>query len=326
MVLFFLGTGGASVATGFATGPAGLALGLTGIGLFGSIYHPVGIAWLVRMAENRGRALGLNGIFGSIGVGGAAILAGFLADFVGWRAVFVVPGLLCASCGVALLVLMSRGLVVAAKADRVPEPEPERADVVRAFFVLSVTMLGTGLVGQVMTVVMPKLFEERVTGLGGGILGVGGCVTLVYVATALAQLLGGWLADRYPLKRVYILSWLVQIPVFLAVARFSGLPLVAVVMLVSCLAICGVPAENSLLARYTPGRWRATAYGAKFVLALGVSAAGIPLAGGVHDATGNFAMVFVILGAVSLIVGATALLLPRERAGADFSAVPAGAD
>ena len=32
----------------------GLAIGLTAIGLFGSIYHPVGVAWLVRNAENRG--------------------------------------------------------------------------------------------------------------------------------------------------------------------------------------------------------------------------------------------------------------------------------
>ena len=37
MVLYFVGTGAAAVLTGFADGPLGLALGLSAIGLFGSI-------------------------------------------------------------------------------------------------------------------------------------------------------------------------------------------------------------------------------------------------------------------------------------------------
>ena len=37
----------------------------------------------------------------------------------------------------------------------------------------------------------------------------------------------------------------------------------------------GIPAESSLLARYSPTRWRSTAFGAKFVLSIGVSAAGV---------------------------------------------------
>ena len=44
MVVFFVGTGGAAIATGLAGSPAALAFGLAAIGLFGSIYHPVGTA------------------------------------------------------------------------------------------------------------------------------------------------------------------------------------------------------------------------------------------------------------------------------------------
>src|SRR5918995_1490121 len=47
MVVLFLGMGVSSVICGIADTPALLWLGLTGIGLFASIYHPVGIAWLV---------------------------------------------------------------------------------------------------------------------------------------------------------------------------------------------------------------------------------------------------------------------------------------
>src|ERR1700730_12118784 len=73
MVIFFVGTGGAAIATGLTDGPMALAVGLAAIGLFGSIYHPVGTAWLVRNAVNRGRALGWNGVSGGIGLAAAPL-------------------------------------------------------------------------------------------------------------------------------------------------------------------------------------------------------------------------------------------------------------
>src|SRR5262249_32270822 len=103
MVVFFVGTGAAPVATGLARGPRGLALGRAAIGLFGSIYRPVGTAWLVRNAANRGRALGWNGISGSIGLAAAPFVAGALTQVISWRAAFIIPGALCTAVGVALL-------------------------------------------------------------------------------------------------------------------------------------------------------------------------------------------------------------------------------
>src|SRR5438552_17656797 len=146
MVVFFIGTGGAAIVTGLTDGPVALALGLAGIGLFGSIYHPVGTAWLVRNARNRGRALGVNGIAGSIGLGAAAFVAGALAQTIGWRAAFMIPGALCAATGTVLLCCMSRGRVVATAVDRRPEPEASRNDVMRTFIVLSFTMLADGTI------------------------------------------------------------------------------------------------------------------------------------------------------------------------------------
>jgi MFS family permease len=109
MVVFFVGTGSAAIATGLTDGPVQLALGLAAIGLFGSIYHPVGTAWLVRNSKNRGRALGVNGIAGSIGLGTASLVAGALAQMIGWRAAFIIPGALCAATGLALLCCIRGG-------------------------------------------------------------------------------------------------------------------------------------------------------------------------------------------------------------------------
>src|SRR6266852_5801849 len=85
MAVFFFGIGGASILTGFAAGTVQIALGLTLIGVFAAIYHPVGIAMLVAHRENVGRVLGVNGVFGNVGVAFSALIAGALAQTVSWR-------------------------------------------------------------------------------------------------------------------------------------------------------------------------------------------------------------------------------------------------
>jgi MFS family permease len=313
MVLFYVGSGLAAIATGCATGPVGLALGLGLVGLFGSIYHPVGIAWLVRNAENRGRVLGWNGIFGSIGVGIAPASAGALTQWIDWRAAFLVPGAIVLAMGLALAVLVQRGVVVAAKTDIKPQPEPERGDVRRAFFALSVTMLSAGIIYQAMTVALPKLFEERLVGLtNGSTLGAGGFASLVFAEGMVLPLLGGWLADRYSLKWVYVASWALAVPVFLATVRLFDLPLFAAIIVVFSLMSIVTPTENALLVRYTPGRWRATAFGAKFVLSLGVASLGVPLVAFIYDRTGDFAWLFLVLGALAAVIVAAGAFLPRD--------------
>jgi len=316
IVIYFLGSGAAAIATGFADGPVGLAVGLTAIGLFGSIYHPVGVAWLVRNAVNRGRVLGWNGIFGSLGVGVASFVAGGLTELWSWRAAFMVPGACCVALGVGLLFLVRGRHVVALKTDRQPVPEPERADVRRAFIVLSITMLAAGIMWQMLTVAMPKLFELRLTDLtgGGGTAETGKLVSLVFLVSAGVTIVGGLLADRYPLKRVYLWAWAAQLPVLVLLIKATQLPLLSLMMLLFSLEVMTGPAENSLLVRYTPGRWRATAFGAKFVLAQGVSALGVPLVGYVFDMTGDFVWVFGILIALGITIVAATVYLPREPA------------
>lgn len=313
MVIFFLGSGAAAVFTGLADSPLALGIGLGLIGVFGAIYHPVGVAWLVRNAENRGRVLGWNGIFGSIGVGAASFVAAALISLGSWRAAFIVPGIVCLAVGAALSFFVRSGHVVARKTDRRPEPEPGRADIRRAFIVLSITMLSAGTIWQVLTVMMPKLFDQRLAGLThGGMLGTGGFVSLVFLVSGAMQIVGGFLADRYSLRRIYLLAWAAQIPVLFVVMRMAELPLFAAITLIFCLEVITSPAENSLLVRYTPGRWRATAFGAKFVLSIGVAAAGVPLVGIIHDATGDFVWLFAILGVLATIVVVAALFLPRD--------------
>jgi FSR family fosmidomycin resistance protein-like MFS transporter len=172
-------------------------------------------------------------------------------------------------------------------------------------------MLADGTISQAVPVALPKVFAEGLTGLtDGGTLDAGGFVTLVFVFAATAQLAGGWLADRFAMKSVYILAWAFQAPLFFAAAQTRDVPLLAVMMAVNYLGVLATPAENALLARYTPARWRATAFGAKFLLALGVSTIGVKLVAMTYDRTGSFTLLWLALADCAGFVALAGMFLP----------------
>jgi FSR family fosmidomycin resistance protein-like MFS transporter len=314
MVIFFLGSGASTVATGFARTPFELALGMAATGLFASIYHPVGIAWLVRNATNRGRALGINGVYGSIGVAAGPLVAGILADTISWRMAFILPGLLCVATGIAMALMVRGGSMMETKVDARRETPATRDDIVRAFIVLSLTMVFSGLIYQCLSLAMPKLFSERASDiLGAGSTGVGAAVAAIYLIAGFCQYFGGYLADRYPNKVVYLLTFLLQVPICVAVAAATGIPAIALVASLAIMQTLNGPSESILLARYTPAKWRATAFGAKFVLSIGVSAAGVPLIAWIYGTTGGFEWLFIAMGAMAAIAALSCLSLPGGR-------------
>ncbi len=314
IAIFFFGVGASSVLTGLASGPIGIAVGLTLLGAFASIYHPVGIPWLVKHAVNRGRALGINGVFGSAGTAVAAIVAGALIDFFGWRAAFVVPGIVALATGVVFVYCQWRGLIRETEVDAAPQPAQSQGDIKRVFAVLAITVVGVGLIYQCTSFALPKIFEERLSGFTGeGVLGIAGLVAVAYAIGGLTQLIGGELADRFSLKTVYIACQALQVPVLVLALMLYGPVLVPAATLMIALNVAGQPAENSLLARYTPPAWRSRVFGFKFVLTLGVGAIGVSLIPLIYAFTGNLSGLFLLLAAFAAIAAFAAFGLPGDR-------------
>ena len=106
MVVFFIGIGTASVLAGLVQSAWQLAAALTLIGIFGAIYHPVGVAMLVSGRTKVGRVLGVNGVWGNLGLAFAALVAGALAYWIHWRAAFIVPGLVSIAFGIGFMLLV----------------------------------------------------------------------------------------------------------------------------------------------------------------------------------------------------------------------------
>ena len=310
MAVFFLGIGASSIVCGLAQTTSGLVLGLCGIGLFASIYHPVGIPWLVRNAVARGKALGFNGIFGSAGVATGMFATGLLIDLSGLRAAFILPGVMAVATGCVFVALLRGGRIEDGSVVHREAPS-SRGDMVRAFLVLLVTMLINGIVFQSMQTAAPKLFEDRLPALAEiGTMGIGTMVGIVYLAAGVIQLVGGHLADRFPLKPVYILGLLLQVPLLYLIAVSGSLPLVIAVMMNVVVSTAILPAENMMLARFSPEKHRSLSFGIKYVFAFGSAPLAVQFVSYVHGETGDFYWLFMALAGMAAAAFAAAVLLP----------------
>jgi MFS family permease len=308
--IFFLGIGASTMLTGLATTPFELSAGLTAIGIFAAIYHPVGIAMVVEGRQTVGRALALNGVFGNMGVAVAAFVAGTLMDLAGWRAAMIVPG------AVGLLT----GLVYLAVTREEPGPHSTEATphaigsargaLARVAFVLLASAFLGGVIFEASTITLPKLFEERLAGFDVSLSQIGTICGVVFATAAFAQFAVGALIDSYPIKPIFVLLECSKVVVLVLVGLSSGVPALVMGFLMMLLVFGEIPISDTLVARHTAPQWRSRSYAAKNMVSLGVSAIAIPLVSVLHDAGDGFVSLFILLGACAGLSGAAALLLP----------------
>ena len=308
MAIFFIGIGTASILTGMARSPLELAIGLFFIGLFASIYHPVGIAMIVQGREKVGRLLGINGVWGNMGLAAAALVAGALGDWISWRAAFYIPGVVALLTGF-IYIAASRSWP---SADKITSSPEARQAMWRVIAILGMAALLVGLVFQTSTIALPKLFEEGLDDITSSGLGVGGMVSLAIGGAACTQIATGLLVDRFPIKTVWIGALYLQVPLLIVVGLVSqaGLLIAAFALLV--IIFGEIPIQDALLTRHTPDHLRSRIFGLKFALALGASALAVPIIAALHAPGGGFIWLFAMLAGCALTVGFAAIWLPMR--------------
>ncbi len=309
MGLFFLGTGAAVVLTGFSRSPVMLAVGLMGIGLFASIYHPVGTAMLTAHAEKVGRAIGINGVWGNLGVAFAALTAGAITQWLGWRAAFIVPGVIGILVGLAFLWLVPDQPVASKTVARKSLDVPQHI-VVRVFAVLALVTIAGGVVFNATTIGMPKIFDERLSMLARSPLRVGLLVFAVYVIGATAQLIVGRLVDRYPLRTVFLPLSALQAPCLFLAASAHDWTMVALAVGIMFGVFGQVTINDTMVARYTTDAWRARVYAVRYVVSFSASASAVPLLAFLHKRTGGFDLALMVLSLFGLLVFLGASFFP----------------
>jgi len=312
MIIFFTGIGAASMLTGLAGSTVQIGLGLTLVGVFGAIYHPVGISMLVSGHDKVGRILGVNGVYGNLGVAFAALIAGALAYWIDWRAAFLVPGALSIAIGIAFAAMVPPVVKSEVRPKRDGGLAIGRNTLVRVFAILTVATICGGIIFNATTIAMPKVFDERLTELTRTTLGIGMLVSLVYAFAAMAQLIVGHLIDRHSIRSVFVPVVALQVPLLFLAGSMQNYAMLLVALAMMFFVFGQIPINDAMVAAYTDEKWRSRAFAVRYVVSFGASACSVPLVAYVYRATGDFKYLFFVLAAMASVMLVAAICVPPQ--------------
>lgn len=313
MVAYFLGAGGFMALAGFINTPIAFAICLGLMGAFSAVYHPIGTAILVEAAGNRvGRSVGINGVFGNIGVALAPIVTAFIAFRFGWQWAFILPGVLCVALG---LLYWREPEFDAAKAAAGTKPFPEipRVVVRRAVIVLMAIAAVSGLVFNAFTLLLPKLMEERLASSPDLLPVVGLLAFLATLCGGLTQYTVGQLIDRNTLKSVFLPLAVVLAPALVALSFVQGWAVLPIAGIVAAAIFGQVTVNETMTARYIAPPLRAKLYSIRFTVGFMGASAASPLIGFLHEATGNLALSMLVLAGFAAVTLVCALFFPNRK-------------
>jgi MFS family permease len=308
MVIFFIGIGAAAMLVALSSGVWTLAAALTLMGVFASIYHPVGIPMLVQNSRNPGFTIGVNGLAGNLGIAVAAVLTGFLVKLAGWRAAFAVPGAIAVLCGVLFLLLVPREEMAPARRPKKSVDLPP-AVMARVVMVMTLAAISSSLIFNFTTNGNGQLLTERLRGLVEDPATLGVLLAVVYTIGSLAQLVVGKLIDRYPLKWVYLPVVAAQVPLFLLAAGSGGWGLYVVMVAFMVFVFGAIPFVDAMIVQYVDDRMRSRVAGIRLAVSFGVSSLAVYLLGPTVKAAG-FGTLLTVMAVISGFTTLFVSLLP----------------
>ena len=322
MILFFMGIGLSSIFTSLAKTPFHMSIGLFIIGVFASIYHPVGISLVVQGRKTTGVPLAVNGVFGNMGVACAALLTGFLIDRTGWRSAFVWPGVVCVLSGIAY----SGFLYVTRDSDTEKSTEDAEKEKTSDTLIMDKRLIGRvfaiiffstaigGLIFQSTTFALPKMFDERLVDLALSATVVGWYAFIVFAFAAVGQLIVGYLLDRYSVRVVFSLVAALQAIFFGVMPGLSGVSALVIAMAFMLVVFGQIPINDVLISRVTRSEWRSRAYAFRYIVTFSISASSIPFIAWIHARWG-FDSLYIVLSVAAVFIFASVLMLPGAVSG-----------
>jgi MFS family permease len=317
MIVFFVGLGVSGLLVALSSGVLTLAGTLTLLGLFASIYHPVGIPMLVEQSRRPGFTIGVNGLAGNLGIAAAAGITGLLVARFGWRAAFAAPSLAALVCaGLFARFVPQESAPPARRPHRGVDLPP--ALLARVLLVVTLTSVCGGLIFNFTTNGNSQLLAERMRSLVEDPAVLGALLAAVYAVASFAQLVVGRLIDRFPLKTVYLPVVAAQMPLFLAAAHTWGIAFYVCALLFMVFVFGAIPFIDALIVKYVDDRMRSRVAGLRLTLSFGVSSLAVFLLGPLVKASGFD----TLLTTMAVIAGVSALLVSMLPGGATIVASP----
>jgi MFS family permease len=321
MAIFYIGVGFSLALAGLSPNLVVLAIALFAIGVFASIYHPVGMAMLIEASQAKGRTLAFNGVCGNLGVSLAAGVSAFLAAWFGWRVAFLAPAVVAVVTGVVYLWFTPDDRHHRKTRKKTAAVKMTMREAVLLFGLFIGIALSAGTVFNLLTIALPKIVDERLASHVPLVL-AGSVATLVLLCGAVAQLCIGRLVERFSAHMLFVAVTAIGFLGNLWAAYADGVMLM-VALAVAVAAIYGqVTVNDIVLARYTADAWRGRIYAVRYFLLFISAGAAIAMIALLHE-RGGFTLVLAANAAFAFamfaLTAALAVLVSnveRQQAGA----------
>jgi MFS family permease len=278
--------------------------------------------------------IAVNGVWGNLGVASAALITGYFIDHGGWRAAFVVPGLVTIVIGILYAIhqwpeVSHRKPPAAVATTATPAQTADyKALLMRISAIVFLTTAVSSVIFQSTTFALPKIFDERLQGIAtsmaqwlsasgapaakGDIATVLGAFTfLVFAVASMAQLAVGSMLDKWGPRVVFLIVATIQIVFFsLMPGLHDGLAL-AVALGFMLGAFGQIPINDFMIGKMASGEARARIYGVRYVVSFTALAAALPLIGFVYENYG-FDMLFKVMASAAAIIFVAVACLPTR--------------
>ena len=315
IAIMFIGLGISSLLCGLSGNKVSLFISLSLLGLFCAIYHPAGISWVVNTSKETGKALGFNNIFGGVGIGLGAFFAGVLIEQFNWQAAFMLPGLISLVVGLSLTYHLKSGKISLKNISSEQfKDNPEKKQMLKIAIIMLLSITCLSFVYQILQTSLPKAIDIRLTdSLDLSTSDIGYIVAAIYIVSGLMNYVGGILTDKYSEKLIYSIGIVGQGLLLLLIVSLSNYWLIAISLAIVAFNSSILPAENLLLAKFSPEKYQSLVYGIKFIVSFTVGPIALIMISRSYDLTGEFGVLYLAFGFVMIIMFLIVLTLPVKK-------------
>lgn len=337
-----LGMAVSSMLVGLSPTKATFAIAYALLGFSASIHHPAGLSLIARRVEVKGRALGLHGVLGNVGLFLTPMAAGLsMYVFGSWRAAYLLFGLV--GLGFFFMIYFAR---IAQEPDlrfgsllqwatsrlnagrqpaagRVIEPgaAEEAADRDRPLVVIPVALLVlylvsilSGFIFRGSLTFFPALFQREIRFIATNDQPVvlAGIITSAVLSLGLiSSWFGGYINDKIRRPELFpVLIFALATPALYLISRFTDSRLLVVSAFFSLVYYAWQPSQNYLVAKYTKKASHGMSFGVNFFLLFGMGSVATAVGGYFADNFGvdRFYWLMSLVSFASLLTAAGVFL------------------
>ena len=287
----------------------GILMGL--IGLFCSTFHPASNTLISHGIREKGRAFGINGIAGSLGIAIVPALSAWIGSAIVWKAPHVIFGLLGIGLGFFSMTIpkwpVRKGSVGVGKEAEAGLSKISYLNLI--VFFTSAAALGLTYKG-IMTFlptymgqnVHLSFFKLDTVAIGGTI------ATIALLSGAVGQYVAGRLVDSYRPEKLYLGAVVFGTIFVFLMAKGLNIFLVVSAIFYSFFYFSTQPIQNYLLTQYLPENRQGIGFGIHFFLTFGVGSTAAAVCGYLADHFG-LESVFYAMGFCFILSSCLALVL-----------------